>query len=632
MNVIIPLNGSGRRFVDEGYDVPKPLIKIQGKPMINWVIESLNLDQSDQVVIIYNNTLDSYDFCSGLQNQFDKTKFKFIPLKFETRGAAETILCGLNNMDTQELQNSCMLVDCDTIYFTDIVTKYKKVQGNAIFYFQDNEDKPIYSYIKTDDSGHVTDIREKDKISDNANTGAYCFESGALLKTYCQKLLNSGDRSKNEFYISGVYKKMIQDSVLIQSHLVEDFHCVGTPIQLQWFASAVAVQYGSKQRICFDIDNTLLTYPKVKGDYSTCEPIAETVKFLRFVKSMGNEVILYTARRMRTHQGNVGKVVSDIASVTIESLKKYNIPYDEIYFGKPYANCYIDDLAVNPKVSLEKQLGYYKTEIKPREFHNIQQTEEIITKRGNLSGEAYWYRNLPTELSDLVPKMYTIKKNELVMERISGISLSYLYINNSLTIHNLKSLLDVLETIHDCNTEPLSAFTNRESLYDNYDLKLSTRYCEYDYGKFPDSYQTYKKIHNKLLEYRQRDLAIPAIIHGDPVFTNTILDTNNNIKLVDPRGKLGESETIYGDIFYDYAKIYQSLVGYDFILLEKDFNERYMQEMVQYFEDFVKSKYGVKRLAAIKLITASMLFSLIPLHDNDKCEKYYNLIAERDLL
>ena len=169
-------------------------------------------------------------------------------------------------------------------------------------------------------------------------------------------------------------------------------------------------------------------------------------------------------------------------------------------------------------------------------------------------------------------------------------------------------------------------------MYDNYDLKLSNRYCEYDYSKFSDSYQTYKKIHNKLSEYRKRDLAIPGIIHGDPVFTNVLLDTTNNIKLIDPRGKLGDNETIYGDIFYDYAKIYQSLIGYDFILLEKEFNERYMHEMIEYFEDYIKNKYGKKRLTAIKLIAASMLFSLIPLHDNEKCEKYYNLIAEKSLL
>ncbi|MAG28463.1 hypothetical protein CMI47_23290 [Candidatus Pacearchaeota archaeon] len=630
MNILIPLNGSGRRFTEEGYSAPKPLIKIQGKPMIYWVIESLKIDIDDQIVIVYNSALDSYNFCSMLQNQFNAIDFKFIPLKYETRGAAETILCGLNNMTSSELDNSCMLVDCDTIYFDDIVQKYKKKEGNAIFYFQDNDDKPIYSYIKINEAGKVLDIKEKEKISNNANTGTYCFNSGTILKTYCQKLLNSGDRSKNEFYISGVYKKMINDGISVHSHLVDDFYCVGTPIQLQWFASVVG--YGDRQRICFDIDNTLLTYPRVKGDYSTCEPIPEAVRFLKFVKSMGNEIILYTARRMKTHHGNVGKVVSDIGQTTIESLEKYGIPYDEIYFGKPYAHCYIDDMSVNPKLSLEKQLGFYKTEIEPREFHNIEQTEHTVTKRGELSGEAYWYKHLPVELSCLVPKVHTIKSDQLVMERISGISLSYLYVNNSLTIHNLESLLQSLEKLHEFDTEPAAAFKARKGLYDNYDLKLSRRYCEYDYSTFSDSYQTYKKIHNKLAEYRKRDLAIPGIIHGDPVFTNVLLDTTNNIKLIDPRGKLGDNETIYGDIFYDYAKIYQSLLGYDFILLEKEFNERYMQEMIQYLEEHIKDKYGIKRLTAVKLITASMLFSLIPLHDNNKCEKYYGLINERRLV
>jgi len=630
MNIIIPLNGSGQRFIDEGYQEPKPLIKIQGKPMIYWVVESLDLDADDQVVIVYNSMLDSYDFCSAIQNQFRELNFKFIPLKYQTRGAAETILCGLNNLPSDDLKMSCMLVDCDTIYMDNIVAKYRQKKGNAIFYFEDTEDKPIYSYIAMNQDNEISDIKEKEKISNNANTGAYCFSSGELLKQYCQKLLNSGDRSKNEFYISGVYKKMIEDGLKITGHLVDSFYCVGTPIQLQWFASAI--EHGGKQRICFDIDNTLLTYPKVEGDYSTCEPIPEPIRFLKFLKNMGHEIILYTARRMRTHNGNVGKVVSDIGDVTIASLKKHGIPYDEIYFGKPYASCYIDDLAINPKLSLEKQLGFYKTEIKPREFHNIEQTRDMVTKRGDLAGEAYWYKHLPSELAGLVPKMYSVEKEQLIMERINGISLSYLYINNSLTIHNLENLLTALDTLHGFDTEPAAAFKARQGLYDNYDLKLSKRYCEYDYSKFSDSYQTYKKIHTKLSEYRRRDLAIPGIIHGDPVFTNALLDTTNNIKLIDPRGKLGDNETIYGDIFYDYAKIYQSLIGYDFILLEKDFNERYMREMVKYFEEHVKDKYGVKRLAAVKLITASMLFSLIPLHDNDKCEKYYNLISERELL
>ena len=62
---------------------------------------------------------------------------------------------------------------------------------------------------------------------------------------------------------------------------------------------------------------------------------------------------------MKTHNGNVGKLLADIGIITFETLKKFDIPYDEIYFGKPYADLYIDDLAISAYSDLDKELGYY---------------------------------------------------------------------------------------------------------------------------------------------------------------------------------------------------------------------------------------------------------------------------------
>ena len=621
MNIIIPMNGSGQRFVDEGYDVPKPLIKIHGRPMIYWVIENLNVEADDNIVIIYNSQLEEYNFESVMRNHFDSLEFKFIPLKYQTRGAAETILCGLNNIEDTLLSDPCMLIDCDTIYFDDIISQYKKQLGNTIFYFNDEEQRPIYSYIQLNKNSEVTDIREKDKISNNANTGAYCFESGTLLKSYCQKLLNSCERSKNEFYISGVYKQMLADNKKICALEVEDFHCVGTPLQLQWFASYSKTD--KPRRLCFDIDNTLVTYPTVKGDYTTVKPIPSTIGFLRFLKSLGHHIILYTARRMRTHNGNVGGVVADIGQITLNTLKEFNIPYDEIYFGKPYADCYIDDLAINPKKSLEKQLGFYKTEIEPREFHHIENTEKTVIKKGNLKGEAYWYNNVPKELNNYLPEIIEANADKIELERINGIAFSYLYVNNSLTKHNLENLLQSIEQIHSLYPDIAT-----DNIYANYTQKLRTRYCDYDYGSFKNSYDIYKHLENKLNNYEQQNCGRNGIIHGDPVFTNVLLDTKNNIKLIDPRGQLGTQNSIYGDIFYDYAKIYQSLIGYDFILLEKDFNDRYMADLISHFEQHIRDSFGEEYVTHVRDITASLLFTLIPLHNNSKCELYYNLIQE----
>ena len=90
------------------------------------------------------------------------------------------------------------------------------------------------------------------------------------------------------------------------------------------------------------------------------------------------------------------------------------------------------------------------------------------------------------------------------------------------------------------------------------------------------------------------------------------------------RGTLGSHQTIYGDKMYDYAKIYQSLCGYDEILSDKYVVESYRQRIKKYFE----SKFNEEELNNIKLITASLLFSLIPLHDNNKCSQYFELSKE----
>ena len=87
--------------------------------------------------------------------------------------------------------------------------------------------------------------------------------------------------------------------------------------------------------------------------------------------------------------GNVGKINADIGKITFETLEKFNIPYDEIYFGKPYADFYIDDLAINCFDDLEKELGYYNNKIEPRDFHTIQTGSfETIIKKGDLKGGA----------------------------------------------------------------------------------------------------------------------------------------------------------------------------------------------------------------------------------------------------
>jgi len=613
MNIIIPIGGVGQRFRDEGYLYPKPLINVLGKPMIYKVIENLNTTEEDTIYITYNNQLKDYNFEDLINFWFPDKNIKFVTLDHLTRGASETILNCLNEIPNKELDKEFLILDCDTFYEEDIVSTYKNSSNkNLIFYFKDSTPDPIFSYIKLEGK-KVVSIKEKEKISHNANSGAYGFSSGTLLKKYITQILSLDE----ELYISHVYNKMLSDKQSITSYRVTDFHCVGTPLQLQVYCNSNKNK-SNPLRICFDFDNTLVSYPTVKGDYSTVKPITKNIKFLRLLKDLGHTIIIYTARRMRTHGGNVGKVVADISQVTLDTLSKFNIPYDEIYFGKPYANFYIDDLAVNPYTSLYQSLGIYNTHTNPRSFNKVEFHSDTVVKTTSNLGEVYWYKNIPKSLSKYFPKVLNIKDNTITLENIEGVNFSYSYFNKTLQIKDLDNLLNTLRVIHD------TPFKSEETvdIYSNYVPKLIYRY-EHNkelYAQFSGSRLIYEILVNRLSSYKSGTL---GVIHGDPVFTN-VLNTKQGLKFIDMRGKLGETLSIQGDIYYDYAKVYQSLIGYDFILNDTEVDNVYADEFIKHFE----SRFDFNELLTIKLITASMLFSLIPLHDvpYTSLKKYFKLI------
>jgi hypothetical protein len=93
------------------------------------------------------------------------------------------------------------------------------------------------------------------------------------------------------------------------------------------------------------------------------------------------------------------------------------------------------------------------------------------------------------------------------------------------------------------------------------------------------------------------------------------------------RGKLGDKLTIQGDWLYDWAKIYQSIIGYDEILLSKFIDTSYKKDIIDIFKTYFINKFSEKDFENMKIITKSLIFTLIPLHNNEKCIKYYKLLS-----
>ncbi|MAV92547.1 MAG: hypothetical protein CMG01_00015 [Candidatus Marinimicrobia bacterium] len=601
MNIIIPLGGIGKRFHDNNYTKPKPLIKVLGKEIIFWLLENLNFNKNDKVFIPYNEFLDAYSFEEIINDKFPNINLLALP---PTNGPSDTVKRCLIHF---KIKGKIVLLDGDTWYKQDILSEIRKINKNLTVYFKSKSKKPIYSYIKKKNS-KIIQIAEKVKISDYANTGCYVFNSSAQVLRYINKI-----ESQGEIYISNIILEMLKDNINFDSLEANDFHVLGTPQQIIEFSKRFP---SSKKRFVFDLDNTLVTFPMVSGDYSTVKPISKTINYVRNLKKDGHYIIIYTARRMRTHNGNVEKVISDIGEITIKSLKKFKIPYDEIIFGKPYAHYYIDDLMINPKTDLNKEIGYYMENVEPRHFNKLHFNKNTVTKTSKyekLDGESYFYKEITKfKIKKYFPKLISSVKDQITIERISGSNFSTLYINEILNSTHVDKLFDVISKIH--NEKQIKKFNN----YYDYDKKLVDRYKSFDYDRLGFSKKDRDELHEKTKKIKGQ----LCIIHGDLVFSNIILNNYGDLIFIDVKGKKGNELTIFGDKFYDFAKIYQSLIGYDEILLEKNISKSYKTKMIKHFED----KFTNEELSRIKIITKSLLISLIPLHnEKNKFKKYVNL-------
>lgn len=640
-----------------------------------------------------------------------------VHLKFSTRGAAETLFVVLQSMNNVELSRRTISLDCDTFYFSNILDTFRSMpegQG-CCCYFVDTGDAPIFSYIAMNEQGRIQDIAEKVAISRNANTGAYGFASAALLRKYLVEVLDKSVPSSGEYYTSAVIGKMIRDDCDFRGLFVSDFACVGTRPQLEEFYEVVKKRpyLVTPRRFCFDLDNTLVSYPTVKGDYSSVLPIEKNIKMVRDLKTMGHTVIVYTARRMKTHKGNIGSIAKDVGMVTIDTLDKFGIPYDEIVFGKPYAHVYVDDLAVHSALDTEKELGWgvgkdeiatkFTEKSSGRTFCSIQFLQNSVIKSSNekaLLGELHFYKSMPQSIRHLFPKLLDHSKTgdngkttNIIMEFINSVTVSRLLTAGAVTKGRLTKVLTALNQIHSCeisekdlapnksnakvetnpkeppntkgkpsadtkpkingdskseengyplskeappklatleknypeirkSTERLAGVDNNQPGVDfhaNYTRKVSTRYT--DHAKLYESVGVTSEFANKMLsaldQYVEssRSVIVP-VIHGNPVFTNIMIEPNGDHKFCDMRGRIDEHLTISGDVAYDLGKVYQSLTGYDFILHDIIPSPRILssgKELRKCFRDFVAKHYSVL-FTDVLLITSSMYMSLIPLH------------------
>ena len=259
MNIIIPLGGKGERFSKNGYTQPKPLIKILDKCMIEYVLDNLNTYKEDKIFIIYNSNLDNYDFSKYIRNKYPF--FHLINI-CDTKGAVETLYIGIEYiLNNYSYNKKCLILDCDTFYTEDIRNIFDHSIDNMVFYTKNYDKNPIYSYIELNNESVIIDIKEKHKISDNANTGAYAFTDIHLLYDYCKYVISNNITFKNEPYTSCVISEMIKANIVFKGHELKDKYVfsLGTP-------DAVEKYIHNVYAFLFDLDGTLVITDEIYFD------------------------------------------------------------------------------------------------------------------------------------------------------------------------------------------------------------------------------------------------------------------------------------------------------------------------------------------------------------------------------
>lgn len=234
MNVLIPMAGHGSRFSQAGYTFPKPLIEVNGKPMIQVVVENLNID-AHYVFIVQKEHYEKYQLKYMLN--MIAPGCDVVQVDGVTEGAACTTLLARNIIDNNEplvIANSDQYVEWDSNECLYAFTADGVDAGILTF----NSVHPKWSYARLDDRGFVAEVAEKRPISDLATVGIYYWKRGSDYVKYADQMIKKNIRTNNEFYVCPVFNEAIGDGKLVRVKNIKKMWGIGTPEDLQTYLEA----------------------------------------------------------------------------------------------------------------------------------------------------------------------------------------------------------------------------------------------------------------------------------------------------------------------------------------------------------------------------------------------------------
>jgi HAD superfamily hydrolase (TIGR01509 family) len=231
MNVLIPMAGAGSRFAQAGYTFPKPLIDVEGKPMIQVVVDNLNIDATF-IYVVQKSHREQYNLDTLLN--LITPNCKIVEVDGLTEGAACTTLLAKEFIDSDApllMANSDQFLEWDSNEFMYKMIE-QKVDGGILSFHSTH---PKWSFAKVDEYGYVTEVQEKNPISDIATVGVYYWAKGSDYVKYAEQMIEKNIRTNNEFYVCPVYNEAIADCKKIKTFNIDKMWGLGTPEDLKYY-------------------------------------------------------------------------------------------------------------------------------------------------------------------------------------------------------------------------------------------------------------------------------------------------------------------------------------------------------------------------------------------------------------
>ena len=248
-NILVPMAGLGSRFIKEGFKVPKQIINIKDKHLIDISLDCLNYKDCNLIFVLRDEHVYNHHMDELLMKKFGDD-ISIVVLDQLTDGSVCSCLFAESLIDN----DSPLVIHTLDIEFRPVFDPHVMETLDAdglILTFKSNSTN--YSYAQLDKDGNVIKTAEKKAISPNACVGIYGFKKGSDFCKYAREMIERDLRTKNEFYISPLYNVLIEDGKKIVTEDVDKMHIFGTPDEYHFYKDNVVQKIGDKPiALCSD--------------------------------------------------------------------------------------------------------------------------------------------------------------------------------------------------------------------------------------------------------------------------------------------------------------------------------------------------------------------------------------------